>query len=633
MSLPTYEDTVRGPNELTFVAPYLDRISLLDACIACKKWYQAFGSHLWSDPIKLTAQTRTPFCEFHPSGFPSLHQLMLCIAKTDHFFRRAKLYPEAVRDWVLTLDFRQLKLLENRLLKDFNSYSQVTTPKYALHFLPLFENLRFLVINHMGRFDYEPLDDIEVKPPREDTRLLLFSSAGIPFLDTSLFLSTPLLYNVMYLDLSNTTRTEAWTQLLTSRVFNSLRILKLRGLRLTDQNLPVNALHSWLRLWSLDLRDNSLTDQTIDVLLEECFAPKIAPTAIGPSSDEMLYEDPPLYQLRDQSDYLYISSDSIVPLRPDSTDTFMAYMKQYADLTSDASHVLPEKDPMRKSTGLTHLYISDNGLTSRGIRKLLENTNRLQVLDVGTVRTSPSLRYPIPHTTPYCQPDTAYLLHRQTGTRIENLRIHHSIITQTPTIVQGRLENGYTPQHLAKAERFSGKEPQGFNPLDNYRLTSLTLTDIPLKSTGPTITRLIDFLRLCALQEATLLSASQSGTRNRRSPRLLPGLRRLRLEFLNERAGADEIGPSVSGDQDADEFQAQSMGDFSFFADEKPTSPLSRRGSEAGGWNWPIPGSAKSSVSEVVESKDVVEELKVFRREGRERKWGGSLELVVPRGR
>jgi hypothetical protein len=307
----------------------------------------------------------------------------------------------------------------------------------------------------------------------------------------------------------------------------------------------------------------------------------------------------------------------------------MAYMKQYADLTSDSSHVLPEKDPMRKSTGLTHLYISDNRFTSRGIRKLLQNTNRLQVLDVGTVRTSPSLRYPIPHTTPYCQPDTAYLLHRKTGTRMETLRIHHSLITQTPTIVQGRLDLGYTPQHLAKAERFSEKEPQGFNPLDNYRLTFLTLTDIPLKSTGSTIARLIDFLRLCAIQEQTLLTASQSSTRTRRSPRLLPGLRRLRLEFLNERAGADDIGPSVSEDTDADEFQAQSMGDFSFFADEKPTSPLSRRGSEAGGWNWPLPGSSKSSMAEVVEVKDVVEELKVFRRG--ERKWGGGLELVVPR--
>ena len=86
----------------------------------------------------------------------------------------------------------------------------------------------------------------------------------------------------------------------------------------------------------------------------------------------------------------------------------------------------------------------------------------------------------------------------------------------------------------------------------------------------------------------------------------------------------DEVGPSVSGDQDADEFQAQSQGDFSFFADEKmPTSPVSRRSSIWG------TGSGKSSLAELVETKDVCEELKIFRQREKP-KWGGKLELVVP---
>ena len=228
---------------------------------------------------------------------------------------------------------------------------------------------------------------------------------------------------------------------------------------------------------------------------------------------------------------------------------------------------------------------------------------------------------------------TAHLLNHLTGTRIEDLRIHHSLVTCVPTIGQGRLDLGYTPQHLHKAEKFSEIEFQAaaFNPLCNYRLTSLTLTDIPLKSTGPTINRLITFLRLCARQEAILRAASTSGPRKtRHSPRLLPGLRRLRLEFIQERSGMDDIGPSVSGDQDADEFQAQSQGDFSFFADEKmPSSPMSRRSSVWGGG-----GSAKSSLAELVETKDVCEELKIFRRgENEGGKWSGKLELVVPRQR
>jgi hypothetical protein len=61
MSLPTYESTVKGPNKLTFVAPYLGRSSLLAASLACKEWYSIFAAQLWSDPIKLAADTRNPF--------------------------------------------------------------------------------------------------------------------------------------------------------------------------------------------------------------------------------------------------------------------------------------------------------------------------------------------------------------------------------------------------------------------------------------------------------------------------------------------------------------------------------------------------------------------------------------------
>jgi hypothetical protein len=61
MSLPTYEDTVKGPNKLTLVAPYFDRVSLLAASRVCKEWHSIFMAELWSDPIKVTAQTRTPF--------------------------------------------------------------------------------------------------------------------------------------------------------------------------------------------------------------------------------------------------------------------------------------------------------------------------------------------------------------------------------------------------------------------------------------------------------------------------------------------------------------------------------------------------------------------------------------------
>ena len=142
---------------------------------------------------------------------------------------------------------------------------------------------------------------------------MLFSSTGIPFLDPSPFLSTPLLHNIMYLDLSNTSRVEGWTRFLPSRVFDNLRILKLRGLRLTDQTIPGDALRAWLSLWSLDLRDNSLTDMTIDFLLTDSFPSRIRCGSIG-----SLYEDPPVYEARADPNHSYFSDNSLVPLRPDN---------------------------------------------------------------------------------------------------------------------------------------------------------------------------------------------------------------------------------------------------------------------------------------------------------------------------
>jgi len=479
-------------------------------------------------------------------------------------------------------------------------------------------------MDNMGQSDSNTSENTQ---PNDNNKLLLFSFTGIPVLDYNLFISTPVLHSIMYMDISYTMNTQAWKALLASHSYDNLRILKLRGLRLTDESLPFDTLRTWLRLWSLDLRDNYLTDQTIDVLLRECFAPKAAPNQeLDINSTQWFYEDPPMYHQRDEIDSSDPFSSGETLSRPDTADSFMNYIQRYGNLSSSSPMILPSSDPTQQRTGLTHLYLSSNKFTSRGIQKLLSSSNRLQVLDVGTVRRVPRFEYHVPNTTSYAQPNTAHLLDRRTGVHISHLRIHHSLVTCVPTIVQGNLQEGFIPKHLMKAEKgdFS-VQPIPFNPLMNYHLTSLALTDIPTKSTGPTITRLTDFLCACARQEALLLRAAASGPRTRHSPRLLPGLRKLRLEFLNERSGAEDIGTSVSEDQDADEFQAQSQGDFSFFADEKIQSPVtsSRRGSIL---------SSKSSVADVMELKDVIEELKIFRRKRDTPRWTGKLELAVTSG-
>jgi len=183
---------------------------------------------------------------------------------------------------------------------------------------------------------------------------------------------------------------------------------------------------------------------------------------------------------------------------------------------------------------------------------------------------------------------------------------------------------------------------------------SLTLTDVPTKSFGPVIDALLLFLSQCARQEQRLKRAAKS---HYRAPQCLSGIRTFRLEFMREaeaergEGAGSRAGPSVSGDRDADEFLAQSMGDFSFFAEEQtpasiPNSVLdngasaSASGLPAGASRRPsVTGSVSSlqrttsrssmaSIPDNVEVRDVVAELKQWRQTEEGKNWGGKLELV-----
>lgn len=73
---------------------------------------------------------------------------------------------------------------------------------------------------------------------------------------------------------------------------------------------------------------------------------------------------------------------------------------------------------------------------------------------------------------------------------------------------------------------------------------------------------------------------------------------------------------SVSGDRDADGFLARSLGDFSFFGGGGGAEWVEKKGRE------------KGKGKEREEMKDVVEELKAFRRAQKPAGWGGTLELA-----
>ncbi|EON96282.1 putative leucine rich repeat domain containing protein [Phaeoacremonium minimum UCRPA7] len=97
----------------------------------------------------------------------------------------------------------------------------------------------------------------------------------------------------------------------------------------------------------------------------------------------------------------------------------------------------------------------------------------------------------------------------------------------------------------------------------NPRLYSLTLTRIPRYSTGWVTKKLINLLRLAAVQERAIADSTSSNIR--RAPTMVKGLRHIRLEFDPD--PIDDISGLEDEDLDAGDFVTMADEEFSFFGD------------------------------------------------------------------
>jgi hypothetical protein len=415
--------------------------------------------------------------------------------------------------------------------------------------------------------------------------------------------------DLTFLDLSYTSTSESWIRTFSDLSFPNLRVLKLRGLRLTDISVPKFLLHTRHKVWSLDLRDNLLTDSTI--------------SSLGQNSSHRIPSQPHevTYAVYQPAPRYFRNSDPSqdrvdeMALRSDTTD---AYIKQMA--TNPSLSGMNQAEPLLRDTGLTHLYLSGNKFTCLAFVWLLQKLNSLQVLDVGNIRGKGEIPQ-APHKFLWDTGGAARSFYVSNSPRLSFLRIHHSIITCMPTIsdpTTSLILTSYAADHLATAERIGAFGIQGqcetFTPLDNSAIETLTLTGIPTKSTGHLIKHLLEFLVACREQE-DILNRARENTK-RRSPPVYPGLKTLKLEFVppsRDPASSSAGTASVSGERDADEFAERSWNDFSFFrsAELEPT-------------NRPGPGLAPDE-----KMQDVAEVLRKAR-DGGENKWSGKLELVFP---
>ena len=227
----------------------------------------------------------------------------------------------------------------------------------------------------------------------------------------------------------------------------ALQILKLRHMQLRDEDMDVLADAIGIRVRSLDIRDNRITDVTVRTLLTKCFHSirDVHATQNGTSRVAlgMAEEDWPRGVPRPNSPLLNEFQGE------DLDERF------FQRLTREVVNRLPSED--LPNSGLTHLYIANNFITVEGIASLLKTQN-LYVLDAGAVdtakalvrpRTRSSISQPFRHS--IFLPGTEKLtpvLERYAFKNLTYLRLNHAVVTEIAVVKDDML----SPLELAANE-------------------------------------------------------------------------------------------------------------------------------------------------------------------------------------
>lgn len=411
------------------------------------------------------------------------------------------------------------------------------------------------------------------------------------------FFTSPSLQKLVYLDVSNLPGSVV--PLIQQRLLPHLRILKLGGREIDDATL-IGLVQSYrLRLWSLDVSHNRLTDGSVQPLVESCFPITSLRSPIhfqvegrlstaehgtisnGPfvfideTQSSASFSNPERYQL-DAPTYNaqpYMLNNQRQVFRSDGRSSIRSDSADGASLAlSHQSTYYDVEDTYRNSRGITHLDLSYNQISASGIERLIRTSN-------GQIESFACDSMPlVPLRSPTLEfwPDSAslhgiigmaHMFRPVYSPNLQSLRIHHSLVTNIPCLSADGLSS-LTRLYLAETSiraRVDQAYPQRFMPDMNPRLSSLTLTCIPRRSSGPLTERLLNFLKLLSIQERAIEDVRRSTQVSWRWSGMLRGLRHLRLEFE-----PDTLGDGASTSEDVDPEQLMNSGErgFSFFEQE-----------------------------------------------------------------
>ncbi|KAL8689467.1 MAG: hypothetical protein Q9218_004872 [Villophora microphyllina] len=355
---PSYEAAIRR-DHWTIIAEYVR--SSDDLCAAsrvCKRWHQIYAPLLWGNPA---------------SHFGTENDRVY-VALT-RFKRSLKWVRYGVRSLTHTLHLppAQAELYDG------------PHPGWLRDVLLKLPNLQSLVVSQLPFFDHASLLALRIpssnnaddkRPPSFALRLLIATQCTNTT-QRSLSDSLSAFPNLVFLDLSRTLGARDPTVLSKLRSMSSLQILKLSGIQLRDNDMVTLADAIGIRVRSLDVRDNFLTDNSVRTLLNSCLKGRDRSNHVEGSRPRGLSgaaeEDWPTGILKPDPAVLD-------EFRDESFDE--RYLKR---LTHGLVCRMPSED--QAHAGITHLYIADNRLTIEGLSSLVKSSS-LHVLDAGTVDTT-----------------------------------------------------------------------------------------------------------------------------------------------------------------------------------------------------------------------------------------------------
>ncbi|KAI9170927.1 Leucine rich repeat domain containing protein [Paramyrothecium foliicola] len=586
--LPSYEEATARLDWLDLVAPYVRFADYRALCLVSSHLWRVFAPRLWRDPLWSVRQF----------GLDPGDDLAWWL---NFVFNKLGQVRYNVRSLVQVLDARGFAKAAYHFASDEH---EVTLQKSFEKALALFPNVDAVLLD--GHSDIEPYPLLHHQLRMAAHKPLILSVADCPVNLPNTFFSAPELQNVVYLDLSGlrgslTALTHSSPR--TPMILPHLRVLKLRNREIDDSQLRSLSSYFQLRLWSLDLSDNRITDASLSSLALDCFPvdnlrsgvraqvegtawspPSMGSSQYGPflyieestlsenyCHPERYFADTPEYSVHMHEEpqaSQVLRSDGCQPTLHDSADASTAI------LCVQGNRFATER--FRKAHGLTHLRLSRNSITSFGLMSLIRSSNG----QLEHVACDSMPLFSLPNKVPLVWPRSAkfygilgaaHVFRPVISSNLRVLRIHHSLVTHILTLEVGGFskascillsENTILP-------RVKQAYPYPFVPDANPRLYSLTLTCIPRRSSGPLTSALINFLEQLSLQERAIQDTNLMAP-SRRGPRLLQGLRHLRLEFESVEMSD---GFSTTVDFDAEKLMRSGDQVFSFFEERVSQTP------------------------------------------------------------